>query len=141
MSERLAALAASGNPCAIHKTHTPTNLTVEFHHIIPVAWQLHTTVPPASQPSPGPDLDGRGMLWDDRGTWLCPTGHRNVHTWIVRLMHAIASLKADDPTAAYAQTKPKHAPKELPVALEALTRFEPFGSLLALTEASQWGQS
>jgi hypothetical protein len=81
------------------------------------------------------------MLWDDRGVTLCPTGHRNVHSWIVAMMHAIASSKNEDPQLAFAAVKPKgRAPVELPIALEALTRYQPFGSLLALTAAGEWGQ-
>lgn len=137
---------ATGAPvCAAHGRHSPHNLTVEFHHVVPVAWQLHTAVPPALQPSPGPDTSGRGQLWDDRGVWLCPTGHRNVHAWIVKLMRAAAAAQTNDPQAAYIAVWPKgKAPVELPIALDALTRFEPLGAplggLLALTLAGEWGQ-
>jgi hypothetical protein len=133
-------LPATTHPCFLHKTHRPGNLTVEFHHVIPVAWQLRTPV--AAPPFPGPDTENRGMLWDDRGTWCCPTGHRNVHTWIVRMMRFLAAAgDVEDPEYAYKGVKPSGKPPvELTVALEALQRFAPYGDLLALTAAGEWGQ-
>ncbi len=116
--------------------------------MIPVAWQLHTTLSGAA-PFPGLDPDGRGMLWDSRGTWLCPTGHRNVHDWIVRMMHALADVSSTDPLVAYKAVRPRVPPKEFPVAYQALTRFmgeAAYGlsaqglTLLALTQMGEWGQ-
>jgi hypothetical protein len=124
--------------------HGPKNLTTELHHVIPVAWQLHTAV--QVPPDPGLDPDGRGMLWDARGVWICPTGHRNVHHWIVTLMRAIAALagaeSATDPQTVFvsALTGRERRLAEPLVALQALTRFQPYGSLRALTAAGEWGQ-
>ena len=139
---------ATQQACELHRLHSPRNLTVEWHHIIPVAWQLRTPLA-GPGPAPGPDTDGRGMLWDTRGVWLCPTGHRNVHYWIVALMHAAAAANSADPLVAYKAVKPRVAPKEFPVAYDALTRFmgeAGYGlstdqaSLLTLTAAGEWGQ-
>jgi hypothetical protein len=134
-------MSATRWKCEAHKHHDPVNRTIEFHHVIPVAWQLHTTV--STPPFPGQDPDGRGMLWDNRGVWLCPTGHRNVHYWIVLLMHRIATSQDEDPQAALRAVVSRPAPSETPIALEALTRFveESGGSLINLTSAGQWGQS
>jgi hypothetical protein len=132
-------LLVSGT-CELHKIHAPKNLTVEFHHIIPVAWQLSTTV--AHPPYPGQDPDGRGVLWDNRTMCLCPTGHRNVHNWIVQMMHAAVAADSDDPLVAYKDVK-KRLSRELQVAYDALTRYtsESSSSLLALAAAGEWGQS
>ena len=133
--------AATQQACSLHKTHQPKPLVIEWHHLIPVGWQLHTACiqPP---PSPGEDPDGRGMLWDNRGIWACPTGHRNIHAWIVALMHKQAEL-GTGPQAAYDAIKPRIPPAELPVALEALTRWQTETGLpfLDLTVIGEWGQS
>lgn len=64
--------------CEIHRTHRPRNLTVEEHHVVPQAWQ-HLWVP-ASEPMV------YGPLWHPETITLCPTGHRNVHFWLVKYM-------------------------------------------------------
>jgi len=130
-------------PCEAHKRHYPRNLTVEGHHIIPQAFQ-HTYPSPLS-PDPnaarGKGPDGR-PLWDMRLAWLCPTGHRNTHAWIVLMMRAQAAARSDDPAVGYRAVKPRRAPAELAVAYLALTRFTAAGgSLLALTAAGQWGEA
>lgn len=139
--------------CEAHGFHQPSHMTVEYHHVIPVAWQLHTATP-ATPPSPGPDPDGRGMLWDNRTAWLCPTGHRNVHFYIVRFMHAVADHadEVSEITAEWIETeigKVVHAglpergmfhPREFKIAEQALLRLLPYGDLLALTQAGEWGQ-
>jgi hypothetical protein len=128
------------NLCQAHRVHGPTNQTIELHHIVPVAWQLMTAV--ADPPFPGNDPDGRGHLWDARTVALCPTGHRNAHFWIVRLMHAIAGMESDDPQAAYAKlTLRERKLAEPQIALQALLRYQPYGSLVALTAAGEWGES
>lgn len=126
--------------CSLHKTHSPGNRTLELHHIVPVAWQLRTTV--LQPPAPGRDHDGRGLLWDARTAAICPTGHRNVHYWIVTLMHAIATQGGEDVQAAW-QTLGGHVHRlaEAQTALLALERFHPYGSLLSLTAANEWGES
>lgn len=135
--------------CQLHKTHQPKNLTVEWHHLIPVAWQLHTTltIPP---PFPGIDPDGRGELWDCRGIWLCPTGHRNVHRWIVAMMMAAKHAGTTDPAAARAAILPRgKEPVELEIAFTAPARFmdeasgssEPNMNLLTLVAAGEYGEA
>lgn len=126
--------------CLLHRVHLPKALTPEWHHVIPVAWQLKTPV--ANPPFPGKDPNGRGMLWDARGVWLCPTGHRNVHHWIVAMMRAAALANSDDPLVAYKAAKPRFLPKEFAVAYDALTRLrgESGQGLVALTAVGEWGQ-
>lgn len=58
--------------CEAHKSHRPEPLTSEAHHVIPQAWQNYAL--------------GAEKLFDKRTVLLCPTGHRNVHTYIVMLM-------------------------------------------------------
>lgn len=135
----------TGQLCSRPMRHEPTNLTIEFHHVIPVAWQLRTIV--GDPPYPGVDPDGRGELWDARGIELCPTHHRNVHYWIVDLMHALAAVPATVGEAAaigqvYNQLGASgHRMAEPPIALEALQRYHLYGSLRALIGADEWGQS
>lgn len=127
-------------PCMLHKIHTPSNLTTEYHHTVPVAWQLFIPAP-ANPPAPGPDTSGRGPLWDTRGIWICPTGHRNVHFWIERLMHFAKSLSTEDPVQCFQMLTARQGRLlEAQQALLGLQRFVPFGSLLALTAAGEWGQ-
>lgn len=124
--------------CELHKTHRPPNLTVEVHHIIPVAWQLFWQ--PQVAPYPGKDPDGRGNLWDARTVTCCPTGHRNIHFWIVKLMHAVKP-GGTAIYAAYAVNGPK-ANVQYEWACEALQRYEEAGgSLQKLVEAGEWGEA
>lgn len=130
--------------CEIHKSHTPANLTVEVHHVIPVAWQL--TWGPVVPPFPGNDPDGRGELWDARTVPLCPTGHRNVHAWITRFMHALApgggAAGSTDPAAAYKAAKGGSGLQQAQWAYQALVRFTAVGgSLQQLVAAGEWGES
>ncbi len=119
--------------CELHKEHSPANLTVELHHVIPVAFQL--TWQPQIAPYPGMDPAGRGKLWDARTVACCPTGHRNIHAWIVRLMHAVTG---EDPLQAEAAVK-GHG-DQYDWACQALLRFkEPGGSLQELVAAHEWG--
>jgi hypothetical protein len=131
-------------PCSLHRLHTPGNLTVEFHHLIPVGMQLRTaTQLQGTPPSPGQDPNGRGLLWDNRGAYLCPTGHRNVHYWLVAMMHAAVAERTNDPQVAYKAVKPRRAHAELTMALEGITRFvtEMYTvTLVELTTMGEWGQ-
>lgn len=123
--------------CLLHKVHLPSNLTVEQHHIIPVAWQLQPFKPDVPM-FPGPDPDGRGMLWDNRTVELCPTGHRNVHYWLVKLMHGLSG--SEDPLVAYKAVKGRGV--QFSTAYLALCRYkEAGGSLQALVAAHEWGMS
>ena len=111
-------------PCALTKAHAPKNLTLEFHHIVPVAWQLFWQ--PTVAPFPGRDPDGRGMLWDNRGVWVCPTHHRNIHADLVALMHEWSAPSRT----------------ELVTAETGMQRFVAVGgSLAALVAAGEWGES
>jgi hypothetical protein len=121
--------------CELHRLHTPKPLTVELHHVIPVAWQLHWQ--PAVAPYPGKDPDGRGLLWDARTVSCCPTGHRNVHAWIVKLMHAMAG--EDIQTAIDAMTPPGRG-SQFTTATLALYRYQQYGGRLQdLIAAREWG--
>lgn len=132
---------AKQHPCSGHRLHTPHPLTAEWHHIVPVAWQLSTPIT-VTPPAPGPDPDGRGNLWDTRGAWWCPSGHRNVHYWIEDMMHSLADAGSEDPLVAWRLVP--GTSKRLPEAKQALIglqRFVEFGSLLALTKKGEWGQA
>lgn len=136
--------SASSEPgvCVLHKRHAPANLTLEFHHLVPVAWQ-QLWQPPEPWPNGGNDTEGRGRLFDARGVLCCPTGHRNVHVWIVRLMHTVTS---EDPKVAVAAVRARYGSKarglEFDTALLALQRWkEAGGSLLELVAAKEWGQA
>ncbi len=118
-------------PCQLHQQHVPVHNTIEFHHLIPVAWQLFWQ-PAKPWPAEGKDTEGRGLLWDDRGAALCPTGHRNVHFYIVKLMRDLA---AGTPDAGVPKT-PTTAMARL-----AIERFTVVGgNPLELTAAGEWGQ-
>jgi hypothetical protein len=132
--------------CKLHKTHSPANLTVEVHHILPVAWQL-LWQPLQPWPFPGSDTEGRGNLWDNRTVEACPTGHRNTHAWIVRLMHAVKDENISDAvrtirdriTRAHAEAT---LGEQYAYAEQALVRFkEVGGSLAELVAAREWGES
>lgn len=129
--------------CVLHRGHAPAHLTTEFHLVVPVAWQLMWQ-PSKPWPNGGNDPDGRGALWDGRGVAVCPTGHRNVHAWIVRLMHAVRS---EDPLEAIARVRKDYGAKatgsmEFWTATLALTRWkEGGGSLVALVNAGEWGEA
>jgi hypothetical protein len=111
--------------CTLHRIHRPAALTVERHHIIPQAWQLHDS--PA--------------LWDPRTVALCPTSHRNVHFWLVQLMHAGAG--SDDPLQAKLRLFRGHRlTREQSIAYDALTRYRgTTRSLEALRAAHLYGEA
>jgi hypothetical protein len=135
--------------CTVHRVHAPRPLTVELHHVIPQAWQQVFTGPLRPEPEilaasrrvPGRGSEGR-KLWDARTVALCPTGHRNVHAWIVRIMHL---CPGEDP--AVATHLARHGDRrargaEFDLAVLALTRFKDAGGQLqALVAARQWGEA
>jgi hypothetical protein len=132
-------------PCVLHRTHSPVHRTVELHHVIPVAWQL--LMQPASKPWPneGRDPDGRGLLFDARGVQCCPTGHRNVHLWLTRLMHAMVG-NGEDPQRACVVVRAQFGAAahglEFDTALLAMTRWKEAGlSLQQLVQFGEWGMS
>jgi hypothetical protein len=128
--------------CTIHKMHSPANLTVEWHHVVPVAWQLNT-LSPSSRPAPGMDTSGRGMLWDIRGVWLCPTGHRNVHHWIVLMTRALNANPAGGIPGALSGILPRfQATQEAKTAVLGLDRAASCSvDFAALAAAGEWGQA
>lgn len=136
VSEHLIDAEAAAVECVLHKTHNPAHMTIEFHHVIPVAWQQFYQ-PPEPWPFPGRDPNGRGELWDDRTIPLCPTGHRNTHFIIVEFMK---SPHGNDP--AEARRNVKHKGSQYDAAYLALTRFAAAGGdIVALVAARQWGQA
>lgn len=68
-----------------------------------------------------------GPMWDPRGVWICPTGHRNVHLCIVALMRG---------------ARPAGTRTEVACARLALDRFVGAGgSLDTLRAAHEWGEA
>lgn len=109
------------NECAAHKRHIPAALTLDWHHVLPRDWQRQW-VPPGATVR---DDSRYGPMWDDRGVFLCPTGHHNVHQCIVALMHGEPAVGAVN---------------ERFIAREALTRFtDAGGDLQLLRDAHCWG--
>lgn len=143
--------------CSIHRYHWPKALTDESHHVIPQAWQRFAEASRAGAPlqtAAQLALDASSYaLWDRETVELCPTGHRNVHAWIVRLMKATPVAPspelvdfADNPVAAkLAVFGLRRLTREQTIAYEALTRFassaRPGGTGLEdLRIAKLWGQ-
>ena len=95
--------------------------------MIPVSWQ-QAGYSPETAPYPGKDQDGRGPLWDARTVALCPTHHRNVHQYIIKLM----LTGEDDPALALKAARlPKRA-AEPQIAYEALRRYVDAGGSLKM---------
>jgi hypothetical protein len=134
--------------CVVHRVHHPRALTIELHHVIPQAWQQVFTGPLRPEPAIGDDhrraghgTEGR-HLWDARTVALCPTGHRNVHVWIVRLMHLCTDEEPAHAVAAARHVDASARGKEFDLAVLALTRFrDAGGSLQSLVAARQWGEA
>ena len=106
--------------CDAHMFHRPKPIAQELHHVVPQAWQKFWR----------PDT-GIG-LWHPETVPLCPTGHRNVHLYIVAKMQAVASKDHI--------RIPNN--KEAQIAQLALTIWiEAGGSLMDLVRAGQWGQA
>jgi hypothetical protein len=141
--------------------------TDEDHHIIPQAWQLFVSVR-SEQPSEAPhksasfalSLDRAyripddtgvaaekvsGRLFDPRTITLCPTGHRNVHVWIVSLMKAIVNDVEDPEASIHVVRRAEQGAAsggEFDTAVQALVRFKAAGhSLQALRDVKLWGQA
>lgn len=126
------------NGCGLVGQHRPAPLTIEQHHLIPVAWQQQTWQP-ATPPYPGVDPDGRGSLWDARTMPLCPTHHRNVHALIVTLMRQVALNRTEQIPSV--RVAPAHR-LELGIAVDALEHYQAAGgSLLFLTARREWGEA
>ena len=112
-------------PCSIHKFHAPRPLTVEAHHIVPQAWQ-HS--------------DGTVRLWAPKVVYLCPTGHRNVHDCIVRMMKWMEASKQYSPIVAYRALKFRS--REAKIALDGLQQWIASGRTIEyLLSVKQYGQA
>ncbi len=107
--------------CELHRYHFPKPIGDETHHIIPQAWQLAWT----------PEGLKAGKLWDPRVAELCPTGHSNVHSWLVTYMKDLALRRETG--------RPRS--REQKMAYLAITRFtEVGGDLELLWERGLWGR-
>jgi hypothetical protein len=127
--------------CSLHTSHSPVNLTIEDHHVIPRAWQRFFA--PAPDPSNAellyPGHYGGETLWDARTVPICPTGHRNVHAIIVATMKRIAREEEEWPLAIYRAAR---SGKQRDCAQLALERFVAAGgNLFHLTEFGEWGEA
>lgn len=112
----------TSNSCVAHKVHYPRSVAQELHHVVPQAWQVFWK--PSTWTTKG--------LWHPETVALCPTGHRNVHHYIVAKMKAIAGQE---------HIKVPHS-KEAEIAQEALSIWiAAGGSLMDLVRAGQWGQA
>lgn len=152
------ALSAAGGTCAAHKIHVPRTLTTEMHHVIPQAWQAFWAPasawwPAAGQPAhPGEAWMSNHMhdrvrppVWDPRTIELCPTGHRNVHFYIVRLMHAATDESVEQAVKNYLHIDLRRRPPraaEFGIAKLALQRWVAAGGSIGVLQANgQWGQA
>lgn len=83
--------------CELHAQHRPEPLTSEQHHLEPQAWQHFKMT--------GHGVEARAMeeraggagwlatrLYNTRTVKVAPTCHRNVHYWIVQIMHRFEQL-------------------------------------------------
>jgi hypothetical protein len=131
--------------CELHKFHSPKPNTDETHHIIPQAWQVfwnpttgHNLKVVWRAQEPRPIQATKDQLWDPRTAELCPTGHRNVHYWLVLYMKDFAmplsNLRGGLRTAARSN--------EQKMAKLAMDRYEAAGgSLQMLCDAKLWGNA
>lgn len=122
----------SGLACEAHRYHWPQPISTERHHVIPRAWQAYfhpesggarTTASQARMLA----ATGAVALWDPRVTVLCPTGHRNVHRMIVRLMKTDTG---EDFRRARDMVFGSRLSAEEGIALETLIRFQAAGGSL-----------
>lgn len=129
--------------CSLHSEARDHNLTVEAHHLLPVAWQAVWTPPGATVKT-----TSRGPVWAPETVQLSPTCHRNSHALLVRLMKWMATppgQAADDDAqridaARAALPGPLRRWREMHVALEAPTRWVNAGGVLSvLLAAHEWG--
>jgi hypothetical protein len=128
---------AIAHPCEAHKEHAPRNFTTEAHHFVPQAWQQLLA----------------GELYDKRTIWLCPSGHRNVHSIIVAIMHKINEYNQSgremgmdlvDVCADAVRTdlRLREDNHQWIIAKESPKRWLESGRKLeALIEAKEWGQA
>lgn len=109
--------------------------------MIPQAWQALWR-PTAHAATSG--------LWDPRTVPICPTGHRNVHWWLVRIVRTadrmVVTGSADVPelvaaaVAAAPLNRAHH--REVATARLALERWYAAGGLVrTLGDAGEWGEA
>lgn len=118
--------------------------TYEDHHIIPQAWQ-HSTAPISTFDPQLVERQPDGLvLWDKRTIRLCPTGHRNVHFYLVLFMHDIAADRPSDERTWFAvkRQKFKRPTQQQLVALLGMQRYlDSDNSLIALTTRGLYGEA
>jgi hypothetical protein len=108
-------LLTTAAPCQAHKFHRPKATYQEAHHVVPQAWQEFWR----------PDTPVKTHLWHPETVALCPTGHRNVHYFLVQMMHGL----------------PVPRNNEVKIAQQAMTIWvDAGGSLDALRQAKLWGE-
>lgn len=100
--------------------------------MIPRAWQEFW--------APVGRLPAAKRIWDARTVELCPTSHRNVHFWIVKLMKTRAG---EDPlNYKKAVWGSGRLTREQSLAYTTLCRWkEAGGSLTALCQEGLWGEA
>lgn len=139
-------------PCGSHRYHWPKNQTAEDHHVIPQAWQQLWTPTGRYSFENALPVDTVKRLWDARTVPLCPTGHRNVHYWMVAMMKSIRARIAPEFMGQYTsqnyldwavkEALPKRRNTEMKVALLGLQRFaDAGGSLKVLADDGNLGQA
>jgi hypothetical protein len=142
--------------CEVHPLtkHRPAaQRDEEDHHVIPRHWQQLWTPEKAPYPGVFKEFGVWQQLWDARTVKVPPTCHRNVHHWLVALMHELAQLRAvpfDSTTVVVASKavskvnalRDKMALQELQWAAEAPLRFLAAGGDIGLlVRAQAWGES
>jgi hypothetical protein len=121
--------------CEAHKAHRPEPTYLEYHHVIPQAWQKLWK----------PD-GKKAVIWDPRTVALCRTGHGNVHYWLVKMMKTFADLSTKDayvitPSVAVLLKGEKYVRREVNTAHLAMDRWVAAGgSLKALWDNDHFGE-
>jgi hypothetical protein len=84
-------------PCVLPpRVHSPLPAYSELHHVIPQAWQLRAQIEQTKDARVPAGWVFKRALFDPRTAAVCPTHHRNVHRWLVRLMRAISDAYPGD---------------------------------------------
>lgn len=114
--------------CQAHESHRPRPHVNEFHHVVPRAWQAFWQ-PPNARP-----------LWAPHTVPLCPSGHRNVHWWLVRMMGVVINNDITE-AAQEARRGVRGGPtSEQVIAVDGMRAFhEAGGDLQALKAAGLLG--
>jgi hypothetical protein len=96
----------------VHRVHRPPYRYIEYHHIVPRAWQAFWKPPGKA-----------AVVWDPRTLACCRTSHGNIHDILVTLMHARAA--GESGTAR--DLVGRHSPAEYGWACAAMERWEEWG--------------